>query len=309
MTTLSEMYAQAMRRADSETRASDLPEPVKRYLEGLFGRMSAGTDPIRGNAPGYQRTVEEATGMPRVGEGVRAYAERMQSPEARQTLLNMALTFGGLQAKTANKALLDRAELLEKSGVDPRDIWKETGWFRAPWDKKWRFEIDDLKAKGVSGKTLLKKDLKELFDEDGIPYEYKTKLPDAIKHKDLYEAYPNMQKDRAYAMRSAYGADADYSRGAFRFDPALAADDLRNVGLHEVQHRIQDLEGFARGGYADPNYRGVIDVFDPNYRNMAGEAEARAVQRRLNYSTEKRRATFPLDDFDVPIDELITKFR
>ena len=105
MTTLSEMYAQAMRRADAQVRASDLPEPVKRYLEGLFGRMSAGTDPIRGNAPGFQRTVEEATGMPRVGEGVRAYAERMQSPEARQTLLNMALEFGvgGLPKKAVEQ--------------------------------------------------------------------------------------------------------------------------------------------------------------------------------------------------------------
>jgi hypothetical protein len=94
MATLLEMYAQAMRRADARVRASDLPAPIRKYLGDLYSRMSAGTDPIRGNAPGYQRTVEEATGMPRAGEGVRAYAERMQSPEARQTLLNMALTFG-----------------------------------------------------------------------------------------------------------------------------------------------------------------------------------------------------------------------
>jgi hypothetical protein len=280
---------------------------------GLLGRFLDGGAPVRKALLGYARNPgllgSELTHFPAnakeqiVGDGMNQALNWMT------TTPTLALTFGGIGAKTANHDALKIAEKMEQLGDDAKKIWQETGWFRAPWDKKWRFEIDDSNAKAVSGKTLLKKDRKELFDEEGIPYEYRTKLPDAIKHKELYEAYPNIQRDRAYAMRSAYGADADYSGGAFRFDPALTADDLRNVGLHETQHRIQDLEGFARGGYADPGYRGLIDAFDPNYRNMAGEAEARAVQRRLNYTPTQRRAIIPLDDFDVPIDELITRFR
>lgn len=41
------------------------------------------------------------------------------------------------------------------------------------------------------------------------------------------------------------------------------------------------------------------------YQSLAGEAEARAVQARMNMTPAQRRATFPLDSYDVPIDSLI----
>jgi hypothetical protein len=43
------------------------------------------------------------------------------------------------------------------------------------------------------------------------------------------------------------------------------------------------------------------------YRRLAGEAEARAVQARLNLTPEQRRARYPLADYDVPLDELIIR--
>ena len=41
------------------------------------------------------------------------------------------------------------------------------------------------------------------------------------------------------------------------------------------------------------------------YKRIGGEAEARMVQKRMNYTPAERAATFPLDDYDVPLDELI----
>lgn len=48
-------------------------------------------------------------------------------------------------------------------------------------------------------------------------------------------------------------------------------------------------------------------VEDPaeNYRRLAGEAEARATQARMYMTPEERRAVFPEDSFDYPIDQLI----
>jgi hypothetical protein len=43
------------------------------------------------------------------------------------------------------------------------------------------------------------------------------------------------------------------------------------------------------------------------YRRLAGEAEARAVQKRMDYTPQQRRGTFPLDDYDVPISQLIVR--
>lgn len=54
-------------------------------------------------------------------------------------------TFAGVNAKTANKLMLEAAQKMDKAGADRGAIWKETGWFKGP-DSKWRFEIDDSAA-------------------------------------------------------------------------------------------------------------------------------------------------------------------
>ena len=43
------------------------------------------------------------------------------------------------------------------------------------------------------------------------------------------------------------------------------------------------------------------------YQRIGGEAEARMVQKRMDYTPEERAATFPLDDYDVPLNELILR--
>jgi len=43
------------------------------------------------------------------------------------------------------------------------------------------------------------------------------------------------------------------------------------------------------------------------YHRLAGEAEARAVQERLNMTDAERRAKFPYQSYDVPINELIVR--
>lgn len=70
--------------------------------------------------------------------------------------------------------------------------------------------------------------------------------------------------------------------------------------------RILDLD-FKRGEIAEQDFGG--DVARSAYRRLAGEAEARAVQKRMDMTPEQRRATFPLDSYDVPIDELIVRQR
>lgn len=115
--------------------------------------------------------------------------------------------------------------------------------------------------------------------------------------------------------------------------------------LHELQHSIQMNEGFARGGspqgiiknymdYANPDWieyakslpnyinqktpeakQAFIESFvkmrlghpEDVYLKLAGEAEARAVQARMNMTPAQRSQTFPLKSYDVPIKDLILK--
>lgn len=116
-----------------------------------------------------------------------------------------------------------------------------------------------------------------------------------------------------------------------------------STAVHELQHAIQSYEGFPSGGRVqdfyskdaleqalerarlDPELRDPITgdfdfmiekklsspfaVKSPlhGYLNLAGEAEARTVEKRRLYSPEQRNSIFPLDDWAVPLDELIFK--
>lgn len=60
-------------------------------------------------------------------------------------------------------------------------------------------------------------------------------------------------------------------------------------------------------GYGGSMDQAVKDAAYENYRRLAGEAEARATEARRLLDTAQRRALFPEDSYDVPIDELIIR--
>lgn len=84
------------------------------------------------------------------------------------------------------------------------------------------------------------------------------------------------------------------------FDPqsntiALKTLNDRSTLMHEIQHWVQNKEGFATGGT-----RG-----DANYAKLHGEAEARNVQTRLGLDDAARAQKDPLSTFDVSPDDTI----
>ena len=218
---------------------------------------------------------------------------------------NQAGMFIGPKSKTWNEAQAQKAQQLEAAGVDPRKIWSDTGTFKGP-DGMWRQEISDNTAKriGVSEKSLYESLL------DG------GKLGQSISHKQLFDAYPiNKMSVSKYP-----GIGAEYGRGyskqdienlqklGVKVDPVLE-EKMRfgvNTGfsdlLHEIQHAIQTREGFTLGGNAKS-----MGGKESDYLRLAGEAEARATQARMSLDEARRRALFPLDSYDVPLDQLIIR--
>lgn len=85
--------------------------------------------------------------------------------------------------------------------------------------------------------------------------------------------------------------------------PSVAAAWLRKNTNMNPSPQAFDL---AMG---DKDYlRKLGDSPNDAYMRLAGEAEARAVQSRMNMSEAQRRASFPLDSYDVPLDSLIIKY-
>lgn len=161
--------------------------------------------------------------------------------------------FAGRRAKTADHAALKQAEELEAAGVRPAEIWTATGWGRGA-DGEWRFEIDDSGAKLQS------------VEAAGIPSE-------RIVHEELDRAYPGMA-----SQMSQYIVPGPKSHG--QYFPSLNHLDVtgptpekrRQIGLHELQHRVQDTENFGFGAAPDliPNE----EVAEAVRRNIAS---ARAI--------------------------------
>jgi hypothetical protein len=147
--------------------------------------------------------------------------------------------FGGRNAATADQAALAEAERLAGAGADRRAIWDQTGWFKGP-DDKWRFEIPDNASKlGTAAED-------RFLDERPL----QGKVAGNFWHKDLYDAYPDLRRlDVNVARAGDYRKPFDGSyNGSAIYGQASSIGDARQLMLHELQHGVQDAEGFARGG-------------------------------------------------------------
>lgn len=256
-------------------------------------------------------------------------ADPKQVQQARNALADygaqtgIAGMFVGKGSKTWDAINAKKAEELAAKGVDPRKIWQETGTWKGP-DGMWRQEVDD------SGARMDAHSIRYLESAQAINPLKTGKLSDVLTHRKAYGAYPDAQdigvdfaykgKGGAYAAKTEWGDPEQIAIGT--------AADSRSTALHELQHAIQQREGFARGG--SPNdaelmpfirkmYADNIDSFGGEshellkmakhraYQNLAGEAEARATQARIPLDAAQRRALFPEDSYDVPVNQLIIR--
>lgn len=188
---------------------------------------------------------------------------------------------------------------MEKLGADGESIHKATGWHKGA-DGKWRFEIDDsgMKFYKDGDARLMEEDgyrrLKELTDkwvqsvEDGTElsaeesaemerlqeeyservWEEKYNLTDFVKHDELFEQYPKL-RGVSLVFKELSGGEKGYFEP---WDNTIVLSDLLfgkepDVVLHEIQHVIQEEEGFSGG--SSPMYWAKLD------------AETGAVKKRI----------------------------
>ena len=347
------LYQAAMENADTGSIRATPPTKFESWLNESGQRIMNPTDTIA-------QGVKDFTGQ--------------DNAELASSLMSGGLgTFAGVGAKTADVAKLELAQKLKQAGVADREIHAQTGWTFGFPDGRPRFEIDDSAAKGHF--THLPPSTDRLAEQ-------------AISHPSLYQAYPELSEISQLGLKEAKEAgsftptyiDDAYSGGSLL---AKAPDEtgLKSIGLHELQHAVQQQEGFARGGSpqnftnkkipsklkdvafsrdlnemaisqklqnegliasegkflslnepknlavaedlakTDAVLAGQLAQFkDANdklskypsahtqYRNLAGEAEARLTQARMNMTQAERAASYPPSMFDVPVDQQIVRF-
>lgn len=188
------------------------------------------------------------------------FADRLAEIKARPAIKSKAQIFGETGAtrmENAEKVLnnLQVAKDMEakfekeertmsfvapsKSTENAQKIRLATGWEKGA-DGLWRLEIPDGKLKPI--------DLDEMFKSAGnVPSAYLDEIYDS---KELYDAYPTARDLRVFFIEADnYKGSYNQKKGEIElainnFDEPI---DMLSTLLHEVQHHIQHVEGFAKG--------------------------------------------------------------
>lgn len=224
-------------------------------------------------------------------------------------------SYAGEQAVTANLERLRQARELQRQGADNETIRKETGWFRG-MDGKWRFEIDDSQMQyRKAGDAQFRQDHpeyvrhQELMEKmlNGVISETEAQelqdlhsiwgsefgrlkervdrnnatLGQVLEHPDLFAAYPQLKRVRvAFAELSA--REKGFYRSAS--NEIVLSEKLKNAPeddiLHEIQHAIQKIEGFASGSSPEYWQRRIESGYDN--RTHAELAHAENLQRQYD---------------------------
>lgn len=193
-----------------------------------------------------------------------------------------------------DKRLLSILQTNEKENA--RKIKQATGWERGA-DGKWRYEVEDFEIdpKGLARKNRLWSNLSwgkeydalsdklfdgvELTEEEAARFDELSEkaeelratyeandvhyLDDYVKDENLFKTYPELKQIRVEiynAPTSNTGATHYGSQNLIRVNEfVLDRADFRSILAHEVQHAVQSIEGFARGGNS-MTYRKYLDA-------------------------------------------------
>ena len=259
--------------------------------------------PIGPGVPGALRS-----GFTAPGTGVIMAAERpvTQVLEPGGVPLGAKQIFAGVKAKTADLVKLEQAKTMRAAGATPDEILKATGWWQGA-DQHWRFEIPDYTAKIVPEKIR-----PTTTGRQTITKEMLTPLGEAYQHPALYAAYPKTQDIGSY-FSIGPGVEREGLTSWRSGKPLIAATANNPVGLkrvvsHEIEHAIENLEGWSPGGSASYFASRPGSMFGEQfeglkpfelYRSLAGEAEARLAGTRSTMPPRTLKKTPPYIE-DIP---------
>lgn len=214
-----------------------------------------------------QQTLEERS-IVDTGRETAAATERRTGPPEKYS-------YAGRNAENADLDALHEAERYEMQGVDAETIRQKTGWFRGA-DGKWRSEVNDS---GMKLRT------------DAADISNYAALGELVDAPELFATYPDLADIGVTFQTLERGQNGGYNR---RFDSIELSRDLKNRPeallnslTHEVQHAIQQREGFTPG--ANPKYwnRKLEEGYDGR------DAETRREGARLREQYEQMKANDP----------------
>lgn len=204
-----------------------------------------------------------------------AASDRKTGPPAR-------FSYAGRNANGANLDSLREAQEMQAAGADMESIRKATGWHEG-MDGKWRWEIDDSKMEyHRAGDALFGRNHPEYAEQQRLEQKMlygemtdteqarlraltetwgrersrlservergNARLEDVLDHEELFRAYPQLRHVRVVFDETPKGVLGSFSAEG---NQITISEELRDAPqdalIHEIQHAIQNAEGFAKG--------------------------------------------------------------
>lgn len=284
-------------------------DALKRTLGDVVSNPMASAEQVVNNANDRARYLNQLQARV-ASQGVKG----LTSPQGQELAnlyaesYNPAGIFIGSKAKIWNKANAEKFIDLEAQGLSPIEIWKKTGTFRTP-DGALKQEIPDNLAR-------LRADFNAAIANKANDYKggIEGEIGGMLQYSELFKAYPDLLTSLRYTVNKQpdwlpeSAAGAQYSKTIGRKEKISTStkteEDALSKLMHELQHAVQTREGWQSGGL-ESQFKDTpaMSAFD-QYRALAGEVEARAVQARRTMTPEQRQQTFPLSNYDLPIESV-----
>jgi hypothetical protein len=189
----------------------------------------------------------------------------------------------GPTSKTWRKVDADRAVQMEKKGRAPFEIWRDTGTYRAPDGHlrqeihDWWMEYSDRNATDRQGEAAYKryqqaleranangadpdeiKDINDWWDKTKQDAYINSRgtVGEYVNHPELKAAYPQLFEQELkqietshpeWTIGEGYGGFYNPMSKSIAVNTGLSDEPKRSVALHELQHAIQDIEGWSPG--------------------------------------------------------------
>jgi len=243
---------------------------VAKNASSLTQAPEWGVDPKTGEVHTSTQAIEKAADL----AGLMTFGP---APVASKMAEGTLGSFAGVRSRVfysntpesaAMKEKFHTAVNMEMDTAHPDKIWEKTGFFRGA-DNKWRYEIPDvgmklkdeafeLKGNNIVPKGPSQKPLpdnasfEDIFDHLASFGKRKgLTLEQVIDHPELFKAYPELKGVKVQPFPHPTSSLGMATSNREIYLNQMSPKQMREVLMHEVQHMIQDIERFAKGGSAE----------------------------------------------------------
>ena len=201
---------------------------------------------------------------------------------------------------------LSAAQDMAADGKDPETIRALTGWHPGKYDGRMRWEIPDNKAI-IRGEGTAQEIVDRYYP---IAQQRDANLPapelqDILRHPALFDAYPSAKNisilaDANTPYKGTFSPrEPGFPGPVITLNANLKGDAMRSTLLHEIQHFIQETEGFARGS-------SIEEFIEYDMEGLQAENEKYASAMQSLIKRYKEEGKSPSDAFSSPQGKIIS---